>query len=249
MRKILFFTCLLANLNTFAQNPGYLGKHIGIAYQNSFFIAPTFLSGADNSTGHPYPIVWPIMKHGLTIDASVSKKIAFEFGFSYFFVDAFFGESYIAQNGGTSVQASKKQQRIDAQFFEGAMKIYLGKFIAPIGSHLLFRIGGVNAKLSSGNMMQISYNSYPATIRDTVIGKDGYSGIRLGIGYGQQRMLGKMVFLKSSFMIHAFSGDPFAWESGGGSGYTRDYIGEWVGLNTRVLNRYEINVGLGILLF
>ncbi len=249
MKKFCSLSLLLIGLfiSGSAQNPGYLGDHFGLSYQAGFFLCPVW----EPVEGDPYRVVWPSVKHTFSLDMTVSQKLNLDLNYSYFSAQAAYPSSEVyPQPGfpGPYLEFTPLRPRHDmhAHFFELSANIFIGKYIAPIGTHIILRGGAILAKLNKGN--QISGNYYSGGA-DTIVGEPSYTGGRFGFGIGKRMMIAQKIYLKYSFLAYLFAGEPFGWDTSGTYGIKRDYVGYYLGRATRVLNRYEINLGVGLLLF
>lgn len=255
-RTHVFFLLLSCSIASYAQIPGYIGKRLGAGIQESFFITPLLAWGE----GHPHGKVIPGNKHCVFLDLTIGRKINLDIQYSLFRNKIFLPQS--TYSGPSNVNASNitfsctdSMPRVMMHFIDIGFSIFRKRFIAPMGPFHQFRIGYLFGELQGGNQRAgratyVNSMGFQVYNPDAVIyGRDTYSAIRLGYAYGARMLIKNLFYFKYLFSAHLFIGEPFEWIRGEYINDGRDYIGSYLGHWTRVLNRFEINIGFGKLLF
>ena len=266
---ILLCIILCATVPLFCQSPGYMGKHMSVAY--GLNTSPALfgydrkqhsIAGTEGNaeTNH---LAFNIIQEA-SLEYVTSKQWSIGFSVRYY-KTTFDNPTLLVEHTREVLYNSKKNPTgyydITGLSYSLYVKRYHKKYLAPWGRYMVFGLVLNTAKMNYDP--EVMYNqataqdgsSYPGyTYRDTLINNFGpqtqsYKGINLMLGFGRTRILYNRLILDYGFNMYLLSGFPNLALTYKGNITPETYIQKTVNRRIRGINHFNVFLKVGVLLF
>ena len=274
MRTSLYILAfIIINTFLFSQAPGHLGKRFSIGY--GFHTSPSvFNANGQNQTiigrGGSAESGSPAFNaiHELNIEFATSSKWQTCFSARYYKTVYDNAESFnSSQISGYNIQSSRPEGYYDVRGLTYTLYFkYFGKrYVAPWGRYVMFGPTVNTVKTTyDPEVMNIVASRYvsknnTSVYEDTTLAPFGpkeqnYVGVNLMMGIGRSRIYSNRIILDYGFNIHMFSVlsslfDITGNRIGGSPITPANYIESTVKQRVRGVNRFNLFLKIGVLLF
>ena len=260
MKKVIIsFLLLFFSAIGFAQSPGYLGKKIGVSYNFNFF-------PFTNRMFFPKTYqAWTFAnKHEINLCLTTSRKTTFNFSYSLIYQNyPFVNRDNRSAEGDFDTNVGKgtyrfepdtAKHKIAAQFFDVALRIYVSKFVAPVGTYHQLRVGYVLYGLASkenfitgdlyeyGNSGYYGYSGSPTYENVKLYARvPWYKAVRLSYGLGNMKpIFNDEMYFSYGLNVNLFFHSDY-------NTYNRDYVRDYMRMPLSAFNTIDFHLGIGYL--
>ena len=262
MRKVfLFLSLFYISAFSFSQEvPGYLGKKFGVSYNFNFFPFPDRMVFNKEVDYQPWTFA---NKHEVNLCLTTSRKVTFNFAYSLLWQNyPFINRQRRAASGEFNTSAGKgnyyfipdeQKYKVAAHFFDMALRIYVSKFIAPVGTYHQLRVGyvlyGLAAKENyiTGNLYDGYFYGYSGQQNIPVYEdvklyarQPWYKAVRLSYGLGNLKpIFNDVMYFSYGINLNFFFHNDYNKFS------NRDYVRDYIRMPLSAFNTFDFHIGLG----